>query len=252
MEKIGDIDWNKMSYAEIDAMLEKRVAYYEESIKANGGKRPKREGYVTERLALMSNLRTADNNAQAGKVKINRHIRRHNMRAEAELRELQLMILTLNFPAQKYTTTQVVTDAGKVRDITKKNFYPWRILDHVIMLVIGPVLLNHLMYHTFACIKGKGLHFGVRSVKKMLRVCKDYKYFVQTDYKKFYESIPHDLIMRELRERFKDEHFLRIIEIVLFSFDSGPTIEYVLENEIKKKRCTHWLVYQSADSKLCN
>ena len=54
---------------------------------------PKRKGYIIEKIADLDNLRIADKNAQAGKVKKNRYIRRHNDRAEADLQELRRMIL---------------------------------------------------------------------------------------------------------------------------------------------------------------
>lgn len=246
MKKLSEIDWKNKSYEERDSILAERVAFYEETIRRNGGKLPKRQGFVVERLALMENLREADREAQDGKVRINRHIRRHNQHAESDLRQLQLMILTLEFPPANYTTMKFKSDAGKVRDITKQRYFPWRILHHDMMLVIGPVLMRYLIYDTFACIKGKGLHFGVKRMKMMLRRYPEYKYFVKTDYKKFYQSIPHELIVRELRKRFKDEHLFKLIDIALFSYDSGDEFEQILCDEERKKRCSNRSLYKSA------
>ena len=55
---------------------------------------PKREGFIIEQIADMANLRAANKEAQAnGKAKKNRFIRRHNANLEANLSELQRMIL---------------------------------------------------------------------------------------------------------------------------------------------------------------
>lgn len=94
--RVWEIDWQSLPAEEIDRVLQLRVDDYERRIAERGGKRPKREGYVIERLALMSNLRLADSEAQAGKLKENRGIRRHNMRAERDLRLLQMMILNVS------------------------------------------------------------------------------------------------------------------------------------------------------------
>ena len=48
-------------------------------IEANGGKKSKRAGYIRERIAEINNLREADKEAQDGKFKKNRFIRRHNL-----------------------------------------------------------------------------------------------------------------------------------------------------------------------------
>lgn len=252
MMKLIDIDWEKMTPQEIDSVLAERIAFYEGSINKNGGKSPKREGYVIERIATMENLREADKESQDGKVKTNRHIRRHNKHAESDLRALQLMILTLKFPPPNYTTSNVRSDAGKWRNITKQKYYPWRILHHAIMLVVGKVLNRHLIYDTFACIKGKGLHFGVKRMKMMLRRYPEYRYFVKTDYKKFYQSIPHSLIIEGLRKRFKDEHLFKLIDIALFSYSAEDIVESLLKEENDKKRCTHWLIYKPAVGQLCD
>ena len=95
--KISEIDWRSMTPAEIDTLLVERIRIYEEAIAMRGGKRPKREGCIIEKMASMWNLQAADDEAQKGKktrtVKrrgktirvLHRHIRRHNERREQEL-----------------------------------------------------------------------------------------------------------------------------------------------------------------------
>jgi hypothetical protein len=54
----------------------------------------KRKGHIIERIADMDNLREADREAQDGKVKKNRFIRRHNMHPEEDLIALREMIFS--------------------------------------------------------------------------------------------------------------------------------------------------------------
>ena len=61
------------------------------------------------------------------------------------------------------------------------------------MRVIEEDVYRNLIYDTSACIKGKGLHFGVRRMKRFLHRYPEYKWFVKTDFKKFYQSILHEL-----------------------------------------------------------
>ena len=111
----SDIDWKSLSHNEIDRIIAERI-------EADN----KRAGYILERIAEINNLREADKEAQDGKVKKNRFIRRHNLHPEEDLRALQLMILTLDFPAPDYSVMRVKSDAGKVRDIVKQKYFPWR------------------------------------------------------------------------------------------------------------------------------
>lgn len=140
----SDIDWKSLSHNEIDRIIAERIEADNKRIEANGGKKSKRAGYILERIAEINNLREADKEAQDGKVKKNRFIRRHNLHPEEDLRALQLMILTLDFPAPDYSVMRVKSDAGKVRDIVKQKYFPWRILHHAIMRVIETELVDVL------------------------------------------------------------------------------------------------------------
>lgn len=244
--KIGSRDWEKLTPDEIDEILQARIEACESAIAERGGKRPKREGFVLERIAEIGNLRIADMHAQGGKVKKNRHIRRHNKRAEKDLRRLQLMILTLRFPPANYKTDEVITDYGKLRVIVKRNYYPWRILEHAIMEIVMPIILRQLITDSVACIKGRGLHFGVKRMKKMLRLNPELKWFWKCDYKKYYQSVPHDAMEDSLRKRIKDENFYEMIRLALFSYDSGEEIEMILNDEEKKKRNANWVIHEPA------
>lgn len=249
--RVWEIDWESLPHEEIDRILQLRVDDYERRIAERGGERPKREGYVIERLALMSNLRQADADAQAGKLKENRGIRRHNLRAERDLRLLQMMILTLRFPTVRYTIMFRKTDAGKVREIAKQSYFPWRILHHDIMIVIGGSLYGSLIMDTFACIKGKGLHFGVKRVKKFIRLHPEYRWFWKTDFKKYYQSLPHDVIRAGLERKIKDVMFIELVNITLFSYESSEEISNLLEEEaLRKERCSYWSLYKPASRQL--
>lgn len=209
----------------------------------------KRKGHILEQIADWDNLVAADREAQAGKVKKNRNIRRHNKHAEADLKLLQRMILELDFPDPEYITMQVKSDCGKWRTIIKQVYFPWRILHHAIMRVIGKDLNESLIYHTFACIKGKGLHFGVGCMKHMLKKDRQgTQWMVKTDYKKFYQSIPHEAIMEALRRKYKDERFLKLIQTAVLTYDSGTEIIDILNDEqTRKERLAHWSIHKPAD-----
>lgn len=209
----------------------------------------KRKGHILEQIADWDNLVAADREAQAGKVRNNRNIRRHNKHAEADLKLLQQMILNLDFPKPEYTSMEIVSDSKKRRTIIKQRYFPWRILHHAIMRVIGKDLNDSLIFHTFACIKGKGLHFGVNCMKHMLKKDREgTKWMVKTDYKKFYQSIPHEQIIIALRRKYKDERFIKLIEIAVLTYDSGQEIIDILEDEqTRKERLTDWCVHKPAD-----
>ena len=211
----------------------------------------KRKGHILEQIADMKNLEAADKDAQAGKMKKNRAIRRHNQNAKAELEALQRMILTLDFPPPNYKELQVRNDAGKDRIIDKQNYFPWRILHHAIIRVVGLDIYRSLIYDSFACVPGKGLHHGVKRLEMMLRRYPEYGWYWKTDYKKYYQSIPHDVIMDAFRRKYKDERFLKLIEIAVLNYQTKPEILEEIEDKLRKKaRRTNRRLYKSTDREL--
>lgn len=210
---------------------------------------PKRKGYIMEQIADIDNLRAADKMAQAGgKAKRNRFIRRHNARAEEDLKELQRMILEEDWPEVTYSKLIVHNDNGKDRDIARQNFFPWKILQHAIIRVIGLDIYRNIIADSFACVPGKGLHYGVKRLKKMLRKNPEYKFFWKADYKKYYQSIPHDVLKTNLERKFKDRRFIRLMEITILSYTPEQDILDSLEYERNRteKRFANRSKYQPA------
>lgn len=66
----NDIDWRNLSHDEIDRIIAERIEADDRRIEASGGKKPKRVGYILERIAEINNLREADREAQDGKVNL--------------------------------------------------------------------------------------------------------------------------------------------------------------------------------------
>ena len=204
---------------------------------------PKRKGYIIERVADMDNLRqAADESQKGGKASRNFFIRQFNSEREKKLLELRQMILTLTFPDPDYRVTKRVVDCGKTRDIVLADYFPWHVLDHAIMRVIEKDITGSLITDSCACIKDKGLTFGVQRVKKALRLY-DGRFFVKTDFKKFYESIDHDLVMREMTRRYKDKKFLTLVDKFVLNYHSH--VEEELRNE-RRKRTTNRTLYKPA------
>jgi hypothetical protein len=209
----------------------------------------KRLSHRLEMVADMNNLEAAANATLKGKERMPYAKRFQRMR-EKKLHALQQMILTLNFPPLVYEHGSVVTSDNKERDLGKKHLYPWMILDQAIINVLKKDLDKSFIYDNYASIKGRGTHFGARRLKMFLRRYKEYSHFVKTDYKKFFQSIPHTLILESLRHKYKDERFIELIKISQLSYDGEMYDE--LDAEIEKRETGHhnWVARKPISSSL--
>lgn len=215
----------------------------------------KRRGFIIEEIAKIENLELADKLAQAnGKSKSNRYIRRHNEHKEEDLKRLQRMILGLEpWPKVSYSHLLIHNNNGKDRDVARQHFFPWKILQHAIMNVIGEDIYKNLIADSFACVPGKGLHHGVKRMKMMLRRYPEYRFFWKTDYKKYYHSIYHNLIKENLERKFKDKRFIELMVLTVLNYTPEEEIFEQLDDSERRteERFANRGKHKSASGKLC-
>jgi hypothetical protein len=195
------------------------------------------KGYLLEQVADMDNLRRAAIMSIRGKTR-KKYVLDFLKDKDNKLLKLRGMILTLNFPPLVYHKGEAKSADDKIRDLDKKYFYPWRLLDWAIYLVIKDRLNKKFIYDSYASVEGRGTHFGVRRMKMFLRRYPEYQYYVQTDFKKFFQSIPHSVIIQALHRTFKDERFIQLIILTQLSYESNLTDE--LDNEQRKRENGHY------------
>ena len=93
----------------------------------------------------------------------------------------------------------------KEREIYRLPYYPDRIVHHAIMNVIEPYLVSRFTADTFNCLKGRGIHYGVKRLKRDLKADKEgTKYCLKLDIKKFFPSIDQDVLYSQFEKIFKE------------------------------------------------
>ena len=88
--------------------------------------------------------------------------------------------------------------------------------------VLLPSLQKYLIYDNGASLKDKGVNFTrKRIVKHLARYYKKYGrdgYILQIDFSKFFDNIPHDIILRMFYRRIKDEGLQDLIAKIIRTF----------------------------------
>ncbi len=184
----------------------------------------KRKGYLYEKIYEWDNLVMADEESSRGKKSGTYGVRIYRENRLENLRSLQQMLIDRTFSTSEYKHMELRVDSGKVRKISKLPYFPDRILHHAIMQVIGDTLIKNLIYDTYACIKGRGIHFGVDRIKRALNDLEGTKWCLKTDIHKFYPSIDHDATMGDLKRIFKDKDLLALLENIVRSVPAGVPI----------------------------
>ncbi len=168
------------------------------------------------------------------------YVKKFIIHREQCLDELQnMVILQLAIPMPY---NEVILHAvDKDREIYPTHFYPWSVLLHAIKLFLEPISEKIAIYDSSAGRKGKGQTFGVERMKSFMRRYNECKAFWKGDFRKFYLSIPHEVIMDTFRQYISDELFLSFFERNVLNFESDDAILELLHEEIeKKKKYCHW------------
>lgn len=86
------------------------------------------------------------------------------------------------------------------------------VVQHILINVLKPMLMNGMYKYSFASIPGKGALKGKYAVERFLRnPGKDAKYYLKMDIHHFFNSIPHDILKAKLSKSIRDKKLLEVL-----------------------------------------
>lgn len=147
----------------------------------------KRIGNLFNRIISYENLVRAEKKARLGKTK-RYGVKKFDRNPYENLVRLQKALIEDTYRTSEYCVYTIIADRGnKEREIYRLPYYPDRIVHHAIMNVIEPYLVSRFTADTFNCLKGRGIHYGVKRLKRDLKADKEgTKYCLKLDIKKFF------------------------------------------------------------------
>ena len=133
----------------------------------------KRIGNLFNRIISYENLVRAEKKARLGKTK-RYGVKKFDRNPYENLVRLQKALIEDTYRTSEYCVYTIIADRGnKEREIYRLPYYPDRIVHHAIMNVIEPYLVSRFTADTFNCLKGRGIHYGVKRLKRDLKADKE-------------------------------------------------------------------------------
>lgn len=167
----------------------------------------KRIGNLYDEVCSIENLREAHQRARKGKGWYAEVIAVDND-LDNKLEELSKMMKEHRYRTSEYTIFKK-KEGKKVREICKLPYYPDRIAQWAVMLVIEKYLTKNLIIDTYSAIKGRGIHKGLKKIKEcILNDAEGTKYCLKMDVHHYYASINHDILKATFARLFKDPDLL--------------------------------------------
>lgn len=176
----------------------------------------KRIGGLYHRIYSIENLEAADIIARKGK-KHQQGIKIHDRNRGSNIQLLHKSLVDKIYKTSDYTTFKVYEP--KEREVFRLPYFPDRILHHSLMLVLEPIFVASFTKDTYSCIKGRGIHAAAKAVKNALKDEANTSFCLKLDITKFYPSVDHDILKRQLRRKIKDNDLLWLLDEII---DSAP------------------------------
>lgn len=96
-----------------------------------------------------------------------------------------------------------------------------QIMHHMIMNKLEPYF-SHGMYElAYGSIPGRGAHDAKKIIEKWIRDNDEVKYCLKMDIKKFFNSMPHDILIAKIRKYIKDKRIVYLFKEIISATEHG-------------------------------
>jgi hypothetical protein len=194
----------------------------------------KRESCLVERIADPDNLRLAFWKAQRAKA-IHTEVMAFRSGLDARLAALRNEILCgeVHVGDYRYFT---ISDP-KERLICASSFRE-RVLHHALMNVCHDNFERYQVDDSYACRLGRGTYAAIERAQKFQRA---YRWFLKLDVRRYFYSISHSVLKRQLERRFKEWRLLNIFGDIIDSYAASPGCGVPIGNLTSQYFANHYL-----------
>lgn len=188
---------------------------------------------VWEKFCDPDNISRAISNAAKGKRKY-RNVKQVLDGKAKRAKELSKLLKEGLFSPSPYKVDIRKTEYGKVREIFKLPFFPDRVVQHAISLVLRKTWDKSLTSDTYACLKKRGINCKVATYnlnKKVKKAIESYRgrtvFVLKMDIAKCYPSIDNDLMAETYRRYCNDEKMLQLLDLINYNGKGLPIGNYL-------------------------
>jgi len=135
-----------------------------------------------------------------------------SMNIEKNLFALQEELISGKYSLSNYRSFTIFEPKKR---IIKALPFKDRIVQHVLVNLIEPIFDKTFINNSFACRKGKGTHYGLVGIKKIVQKrFKTQGYALKCDVRKYFPSIDHLILKKILFKRIKDKAVCNLINLI--------------------------------------
>ena len=189
---------------------------------------------MIEQIIEPENLRLAFWKARKGKS-YSSAVAAYRKNLDANLVQLRRQISTGLVEAGQYRFFKIYDP--KERQICAAAFRE-QVLHHALMNVCHDHFERVQVFDSYACRRGKGTYAALARAQEFTA---KYPWFLKLDTRKFFERIHHNVLKEQLRQLFKDQRLLEILEKIIDSYEAHPERGVPIGNLTSQYFANHYL-----------
>lgn len=122
---------------------------------------------------------------------------------------------------------KIIKECGKCRVIYAPDIVElW--IQHVIVLVLEPILCRGSYEHSYSSFPGRGSLKGKQALSRWIRSGDGIRNFAQCDIRHFYDHIKYRTVRQKLEKRIHDRLFLHLIDVCMTHFPNRAPLGFYL------------------------
>ncbi len=201
----------------------------------------KRYNNLYKQIYDIENIKLAHKNARKGKAHYS-EVKMVEANPEKYFMKIRNILKDKTFRNSEYKVFTRECN-GKEREIFKLPYFSDRIIHHCIMNILEPIWMKTLISDTYSSLKNRGIHKGVKRIKRALKDRENTKYCLKMDVRKFYPSINHVILKQVIRRKIKDKDLLWLLDEIIDSAKGVPIGNYLSQyfGNLYLSGLDHWL-----------
>ena len=180
----------------------------------------KRYGNLYPQIVDFNNLYFTAKKAQKGK-RYKDNVLEFNYHLETELLTLQKELEQQTYQPGDYRTFHITDPKSR---LISASPYRDRVIHHALCNIIIPIFERTFIDESYANRIGFGSH---RALRRFIQYARSHRYVLQCDISKYFPSIDHEILKKQLRRKLKCHKTLWLIDkIIDNSNEQEPVIHY--------------------------
>ena len=127
-----------------------------------------------------------------------------------------------NFKNFKHVSIEIYDGITRKKRVIIVPRYQEQIVHHMVVNTLIPIFSKGMYEHSYESLPNRGSHKGKKVIERWIRTDPEHcKYCLKMDIRKFFDSIPHDILLEKLHNLIHDEKFMSILEEIISVTDVG-------------------------------